>query len=74
MRAVMRMNTEQASKVRSWEPTRHNNGEGRRSCGFERPGRKNPTGVVVTARMGEVRWATREVPADAWRHRATAIP
>ncbi len=49
----------------SWEPTRHNNGEGRCFYGIERQSRKSPTGVVVIARMGEIRWATREVPVGA---------
>ena len=36
MRAVTRVNTEQASKHPMLEPTRHNNGEGRCDQGSER--------------------------------------
>lgn len=46
----MRMNPEQASKVKLWTPTRLNNGEGRRTRGSNR--RRHPlwsTGVVGMA-------------------------
>jgi hypothetical protein len=46
MRAITRVNPEQASKVKSWTPTRPNIGEGRCSTG------KSPTRAPVVVHRG----------------------
>ena len=46
MRAITRVNPEQASKVKSWTPTRPNIGEGRRARG------KRPTNAPVVVHRG----------------------
>ena len=53
----------------SWEPTRHNNGEGRRCWSTERKAISGPAGVVATARADTFRDATREVCSG--EHRVT---
>ena len=54
MRAITRMNTEQASKVQSWTPTRPNIGEGRRMTG------KPPTDVPAMVHRGMMGNSTHE--------------
>jgi hypothetical protein len=47
------VNVEQASKWATWEPTRPENGEGRRRWGIERRVPSGPTGVVTMACLEE---------------------
>jgi hypothetical protein len=48
-----------------WKPTRHNNGEGRRRRRRDEIASCDSTGVVVAARTGKIRCATREVCQSA---------
>jgi len=56
MQAETRVNAEQASKSAMWEPTRLNDGEGRRPCASASDRRhRGPTGVMASACMkGEI--------------------
>ena len=68
MRAVMKVNIVQASKMSMQKPTRHNNGEGRRDRGSERDTHRiDLPGYMMTARAREDLCATREVCLGACR-------
>lgn len=73
MRAVTRVNTEQASKCRRGSRPAIITGKAVVLVEAERLSHKNPTGVVVTARMGEIGWATREVLKGVRWQRTTVI-
>lgn len=77
VRAATRVNAERAPKKSTWEPTRHNNGEGRCRLGRERQAPGGPTGVVGGSTHGKGRYGTGEVcsgAASSGAAVATALP